>query len=247
MLAEPLPARISATSAAERVLRTAIVSGELAPGERLPSERELAERFGISRLTLRAALATLAAAGLISVRHGSGYTVRDVRDTGGADLLPELVEHATSTHNLIAAATDLLRLRRHLAGAVLEAIAERPPSAAARKAVARAVDEFARVVDSGAAGSVDAIVEADLGVVRALLDATGSMILRVCLNPITAVLRANAPLRQTIYADPSTNLAGWRALAAWVAHPEPSAIPLLVGVLAERDRASLERLRRRTK
>ncbi|HTR55800.1 MAG TPA: GntR family transcriptional regulator, partial [Kofleriaceae bacterium] len=168
----PLPARTSATTAAERALRAAIVGGELAPGERLPPERELAERFGISRLTLRAALATLAAAGLVSVRQGSGYTVRDVRDSGGTDLLPELVDHATTRKGLAAAAADLLRLRRHLAGAVLEAIAERPPSAAARRAIDAAVERFARAVE---AGDADAIADADLDVVHALLDATGSM------------------------------------------------------------------------
>lgn len=241
MLATALPARISATTAAERALRAAIVSGELAPGERLPPERELAERFGISRLTLRAALATLGAAGLIAVRHGSGYTVRDMRASGGADLLPELVAHAATHHGHAAAAADLLRLRRHLAGAVLEAIAERPPSAAARRAVVRAVDDFARAAD---AGDADAIVEADLGVVRALLDATGSMILCVCLNPIVAVLRGNARLRQALYADPASNLLGWRALAAWIEQPQPAAIPLLVAALGDHDRAALDRLRR---
>jgi len=240
----PLPARISATTAAETAIRAAIVSGELAPGERLPPERELAERFGISRLTLRAALATLAAAGLISVRHGSGYTVCDVRMTGGADLLSDLLGQATAPRDQAAAAADLLRLRRHLAAAVLEAIAEHPPGAAARRALALAVDRFAAAVETGAE---DAILEADLGVVGALLDATGSMILRVCLNPIVAVLRESAPLRAAMYAEPATNLAGWRALAAWVEHPRPASIGPLVAVLAERDQITLDRLRRARK
>ncbi len=238
----PLPARTSATAAAEHALRAAIVGGELAPGERLPPERELAVRFGISRLTLRAALATLAAAGLVSVRHGSGYTVRDVRASGGADLLPELVERAASRRSLAAAAADLLRLRRHLAGAVLEAIAEHPPSAAMRHAVRDAVDRFARAIETGDA---DAIADADLGVVHALVDATGSLILRVCLNPIVAVLRASEPLRAALYGEPATNLLGWRALAAWVERPQADAIPMLLAALAEHDRASVDRLRKR--
>jgi DNA-binding FadR family transcriptional regulator len=238
----PLPTRISATSAAEHALRAAIVSGELAPGERLPPERELSARFGVSRLTLRAALATLSASGLLSVRQGSGYTVRDVRDTGGTDLLPELVDLATSRKDLSAAAADLLRLRRHLAAAVLDALVERPPSAAARRAIAAAIDRFAAVVDTH---DTTTYAEADLGVVRALLDATGSLILRVCLNPIMRVLHASAPLRAAIYAEPALNVLGWRALAIWLERPDPTKVPALLAVLAERDRTTLDRLRSR--
>lgn len=235
-----LPARPSATATAEHALRTAIVTGELAPGERLPPERELAARFGISRLTLRAALATLAAAGLVSVRHGSGYTVRDVRASGGTDLLPQLLALAASDKTLRAAAADLLRLRRHLAGAVLEAIAERPPAGPARRAVAAAVERFAQAVE---AGEIAAIANADLGVVAALVDTTGSLILRVCLNPIVGVLRESDPLRAALYGNPHTNLVGWRALAAWLERPQADMIPTLLAGLAAHDRASIDRLR----
>ena len=47
----------------------------LAPGARLPGEVELARRYDVSRVTLRAALRSLQEAGFISVRHGSGATV----------------------------------------------------------------------------------------------------------------------------------------------------------------------------
>ncbi len=238
----PLPARPSANHAAEHALRGAIVEGTLVPGERLPPERELAERFGISRLTLRAALASLAASGLISVRQGSGYTVRDVRESGGSDLLPELLELASSRKQLATAAADLLRMRRHLAAAVLEAIAENPPSAQARRVVRDAVEQFARAAETE---NTEVIADADLAIVRALLDATDSMILRVCLNPIVAVLRASAPLRAALYSQPATNLLGWRALASWIERPQASAIPLLLAALGDHDRASLDRLRLR--
>jgi GntR family transcriptional repressor for pyruvate dehydrogenase complex len=237
----PLPARSSATTAAEHALRAAIVAGELAPGSRLPPERVLSARLGVSRLTLRAALATLSSAGLLSVRQGSGYTVRDVRDTGGPDLLPGLVELATTRHGLAGAAADLLRLRRHLAGAVLEALAERPPNQAARRAFAAAVDRFEA---AAATGDHAALADADLGVIRALLEGTGSLILRLCLNPVISVLHGSPRLRAAIYAEPATNVVGWRALAAWLDHPDAAAIPALIAVLGERDRATLRRLRR---
>lgn len=53
-------------------LGDAIRAGELAPGHRLPPERELAERFGVSRVSVRDALRSLEALGLIEVRIGAG-------------------------------------------------------------------------------------------------------------------------------------------------------------------------------
>ncbi len=57
-------------------LRGAIQSGELRPGEALPTEKQLAERYGVSRPTIRAALGLLRTEGLIDARQGSGAFVR---------------------------------------------------------------------------------------------------------------------------------------------------------------------------
>lgn len=51
-------------------VRTAITDGSILAGERLPSEREFAEQFGVSRATLREALRALEALGLIEIRLG---------------------------------------------------------------------------------------------------------------------------------------------------------------------------------
>lgn len=72
-------------------LADVIVAGEVPPGGQLPSERDLAERLGVSRPTVRAALARLAASGLVETRQGGGSTVRDFRRHGGLDLLPRLL------------------------------------------------------------------------------------------------------------------------------------------------------------
>lgn len=63
------PARASSTIADQ--IRNAIVSGRLGAGDRLPPERELAEQFGVSRVTVRDALRALEAMGLIKVRVGA--------------------------------------------------------------------------------------------------------------------------------------------------------------------------------
>jgi len=53
-------------------LQAAIFSGELKPGDRLPPERELVERFEASRASVREATRSLQLAGLISIRPGAG-------------------------------------------------------------------------------------------------------------------------------------------------------------------------------
>lgn len=56
----------------------ALVRGEgLAPGDRLPSVRELAERFSVATPTMREALRLLEMAGNLDIRHGSGIYVRE--------------------------------------------------------------------------------------------------------------------------------------------------------------------------
>jgi GntR family transcriptional regulator len=58
-------------------LRRLITSGEVAQGEKLPTENELAERYDISRNTVRAALAELASEGLVVARRPLGHFVRE--------------------------------------------------------------------------------------------------------------------------------------------------------------------------
>src|ERR671922_347598 len=60
-----------ASSAIADQVRTAIVSGKLKQGERLPPERELAAQFGVSRVTVRDALRALEAMGLVEIRVGA--------------------------------------------------------------------------------------------------------------------------------------------------------------------------------
>lgn len=62
------PRHLAVRRALERRIRT----GEFPEGARLPSEAELARLFGCSRMTVRAALAALAAEGLVQRRHGLG-------------------------------------------------------------------------------------------------------------------------------------------------------------------------------
>jgi GntR family transcriptional regulator, transcriptional repressor for pyruvate dehydrogenase complex len=89
--AEPVPAlggsasplrTIKRTQRSEEVRRqieTAIKNGDFGPGDRLPSERELVETFGVSRVSVREAIRSLEAIGLVRVYQGRGVFVNDRR------------------------------------------------------------------------------------------------------------------------------------------------------------------------
>jgi GntR family transcriptional repressor for pyruvate dehydrogenase complex len=70
----PLPRR-RATTDAIAAIQDQIRTGQLAPGERLPSERALSEALGVSRPTVREAVQSLAAMNILDVRHGAGIFV----------------------------------------------------------------------------------------------------------------------------------------------------------------------------
>ena len=234
--------RESAVDACARAIREKILGGEVGVGERLPPERQLAEAFGVNRVTVRGALAQLAAERLLSVRQGSGYVVRDYLREAGPGVLPGLASLA-QRGELVTIVSDLLLVRRHLAQAVLLRLSK-AKSVDPRPVVA-AVDAMEAVVESG--GDHEAVARADIGVVSALLGLTKSHVLQLCMNPVAEVVLTMPALRETIYAKPKENIEGWRVLCAWLEKRWPESIPALVETLEERDVASVTRLKRRKK
>jgi GntR family transcriptional repressor for pyruvate dehydrogenase complex len=84
MMSEP---RLYQSIAAEIV--TLIEKGEFPPGSRLPGERDLAERLGVSRVTVREAEIALEAQGLITIKTGSGVYVK-ARPAAAPGALPDV-------------------------------------------------------------------------------------------------------------------------------------------------------------
>jgi GntR family transcriptional regulator, phosphonate transport system regulatory protein len=97
-------------------LRREIIGGTRAPGTKLPSEGELAERFGVHRNTVRQAVAALAAEHLVVSRRGSGTFV---------------AEHTVLVHRIGARTrfSDSLGRRGRAAARLLESAVEPEPPA----------------------------------------------------------------------------------------------------------------------
>jgi len=72
-----------------------ILARRLRPGDRLPSERELGEQFGVSRTVIREAVRSLAAKGVIEVRSGSGLRVAAVGATNVTESMSLFLRHSS--------------------------------------------------------------------------------------------------------------------------------------------------------
>lgn len=83
-----------------QALLDAIGDGEFPSGSRLPGERDLAERFGVSRVTIREAEIALEARGIIDIRVGSGVYVRRA-EVRNADALPDVSAFELTTARLV--------------------------------------------------------------------------------------------------------------------------------------------------
>lgn len=101
-----------------RQIEALILRGILRPGERLPSERELSERMGVSRPSLREAVADLQDRGLLTARPGAGiYVSEDL----GAQFSPALTALFASHSDAVF---DFIAFRRDMEGLAIERAAQ---------------------------------------------------------------------------------------------------------------------------
>jgi GntR family transcriptional repressor for pyruvate dehydrogenase complex len=111
-----------------RQVQALIVDGVLKPGDLLPPERQLAERFGVSRNSVRDAIRVLELTGLVVARHGEGNVVADV-----------------STETLLAPIAQLLLRKRKLVAELLDVRKLLEPGLAARAASNASDEDIARM------------------------------------------------------------------------------------------------------
>jgi GntR family transcriptional regulator, transcriptional repressor for pyruvate dehydrogenase complex len=193
-------------------LREDILAGRWAPGAALPPERELSETLGVSRLTLRSALARLAAEGLVQAVHGSGTRVLDFRETGSVDLLGYL---ASKSHEGDAVPVDMMRDLLELRGLVGSEVA----ALAAERATDDEIDglrahlrHMRELVDSP-----DAFVQADIQFARKLVRTTRNLALELMANTVTRVVERHPGLRPGFVANRHQVTVGYEALLDLIA------------------------------
>ena len=160
-------------------IKQLILDKDWKPGERIPSETELAELFGVSRVSVREALLKLNAIGLLESRFSGGNYVREV----GADIyLNAIIPAAYVSSNSLL---ELLEFRQ-----VMEA---KQAGLAARKAkpedVARLEEIHKDMVKN--AGNLEAFSEADLRFHIELARITQNSLLVACMELIRDVLGEN--------------------------------------------------------
>ena len=126
----PRVRRVKVVDEIIETMRQDIVTRRLRHGERLPSEKELSERFGVSQPTIREAIRALETLGLVEVLHGNGSFVRGQGDYALGSALQTLLQLKS------VGIMDVLDVRQVLGSHSIER--------AAKQATARDVDSIAR-------------------------------------------------------------------------------------------------------
>jgi DNA-binding FadR family transcriptional regulator len=213
-------------------LRRGILRGEFAPGTALPGERSLSAQLGVSRLTLRAALARLESEGMLEPRQGDAVRVLDWRRRGSLSLLPHLLELQFSVLR------GFLELRRILAA---EAAA-----LACRRATRAQLGELRALAElQEAETDARAFHERDLVFARKFLETAGNEALVLLFNTVEEVYRAHPEVADALLANLDEIRPSYAGIVALLeAGDADSARQAIRAVLEPQDERALRRLAR---
>jgi DNA-binding FadR family transcriptional regulator len=195
---------VKASEPVHERLRGDILAGRLAPGDSVPSERVLAEEYGVGRHAVREALKRLEQLGLVRISHGGATRVLDWRDSAGLDVLLDLFATAHTPPD------DLMR-------AVLEMRATIGVDAA-RRCAARGSAEQREAVRRLAAAEMDA--DGYTALWRAIVGGAGNIAYRLALNSLMEALERRPEMTVALLPRDHADL---RALGDAVAAGDPDA------------------------
>lgn len=220
-------------------LRGSILRGEYAAGSKLPGERELSARLGVSRATLRAAITQLQGEGLLRAVHGSGTLVLDFRETGGVELLVHMA--APDVHvsgDPVALLADLMELRRMLAVEAIGLAAERCTA-----------DELLALrshvsVQRGLRDEPSRYIASDLALARRFATATHNAALVLVANSIARMLDRQPGIELAFLVQADATLSFYDRVLDLIERRDGGRARRFARVLIERlDRHMLARLR----
>ncbi|MGY6632434.1 MAG: FadR/GntR family transcriptional regulator [Alkalilacustris sp.] len=224
-----------------RQIELLILRGILRPGERLPGERELAERMGVSRPSLRDALADLQARGLLLSKAGSGVYVADVLGSVFSDALVELF----SRHD--EAVFDYVSFRRDLEGMAAERAARH--GSATDLAVIDTIFRKMEAAHSKRDPSDEARLDAEFHL--AIIEASHNVVMLHLMRAMFDLLRAGVFYnRQSMFRQRTTRdmlLDQHRAINAGVQARDPAAARAAIEAHLDYVTGSLSDLRRSEK
>jgi GntR family transcriptional regulator, transcriptional repressor for pyruvate dehydrogenase complex len=183
-----------------------IADNEMTPGDRLPAERDLAAKLGVSRASLSQALVALEVQGVLSVRHGDGAIL--VRRPTEERAIKALREHADRIPDIIEA-REALEVK--LAGL----------------AAARRSEEEMAAIDRAIAMMESEIEAGDRGVVgdemfhEAITKAAHSSLLSKLMHEISGLVKETRIESLSQEHRPRASLEGHRRIAEAVRRQEP--------------------------
>jgi GntR family transcriptional repressor for pyruvate dehydrogenase complex len=159
-------------------IKSLILANELKPGDRLPTERDLCDRFEVSRTVVREAISVLEAKGLLASIGGSGTYVRAIQGEDIADSIGLYI----STQCQSVSLEDLMEVRR-----VLEV---QIASMAAERATQEGIEELEQIMAAGREVMDDpaAFATKDLEFHVALARLTQNSLFEILLEPFTDAL-----------------------------------------------------------
>ncbi|MEV6065951.1 GntR family transcriptional regulator [Nocardia sp. NPDC052001] len=200
-----------------------VATGVYAPGDLMPSVRQVADEFEMNRATAQLVLGRLESYGFVDAHRGRGFTVRDVRHTGGLDVYRRLFR--LSMHEPELAADIFRNIVATERVIVLEALldyteAERELDPSLLRAAIDELEIEARADDPDAVR----MLEIEIGLVRDLLTELGHSMQRAVLNSVGEMLfEVPEAVRAYFAASADLHVLVWRALlAVWESGSGPS-------------------------
>ncbi|MGB9601060.1 MAG: FadR/GntR family transcriptional regulator, partial [Myxococcota bacterium] len=164
-------------------LRGLIITQEIKPQEKLPSERDLAKRFGTNRNTLREALKILERDGLINIRQGGGIEIKDFRREGKINLLSAIIKDTKDFNMKIEIILDSLRVR----SAGLAEIARMAAEKRDRAQLKSIKESVQKIKENIGTDDHSRVYQLEMDFLKSIVEATNSMVLMWFFNTIKEI------------------------------------------------------------